>query len=939
MNIKNALLRSVAAVLMSGLLISSVGCSGNGDVTTAATEALQTERPNNISDGSKLQIVTDSATEDISFTSLPLGDVKARSWLLHQARLIADNITKDMESLSPDCKSEGDDRSGWLGGTGDTWERGPYYVRGLVSLAYTLDDAELKSQAQKWIDWTLSSQVSSGAFGPYAATPAELDYWPLMPMLIALEIYADATGDERVIPFLKKYFDWQIKTLPDKPLSEWSQARGGDNILAVYWYMERTGDRSYGALAELLHKQTQKWSEAYTDKAWESSYHAVSVNQSLKLYPIMFALTGENKYIDYYYKGLDSLYIASGRADGMINGDEYLRGILATYGSETCSVVERMLSDEIALLLLRDASIADNLEYITYNAFPQQLLPDGKGQVYFTAENQIDASLGSHGFTSEGGDRSVYGAPGGFPCCIHNYQMGWPLFISSMWMGTSDKGLAAGAYGPCSVTATVGNGTNVTLTEETDYPYEETVTVTVSADKTDTYPIYLRIPEWCDTESAVIKVNGEQLAEYPTPGEYFCLKNEWRDGDRIEMTFPRKITLEYGDNNSVSVRVGGVLFAMALTENKQATDYNPLNWARKVGDNVYSSYSITTDSTWNAVLTQLDFDNPENTFSLTTRNVKNNMTYVQEDAPMLLTAKARVMPSWVKRANNTAGALPVSPVASDKLEGEEITVSFLPYAFTRLRMTSLPWTGDSVIHTAVRTDDNRSLVFENVVATTEARSENDTSYSSVKCDMKLTASASYSKDLTFILSVNNKEVDKLTLKKGETRMNVSKYVLRNSRHNKITLTLDNGELLPRDISVALELICGELSVSRYEAEFAKILGKAYSAGSHITGIDNTGDGIKLTVTVPENGEYLIRSFYSAPMSEATHTLKINGAACGKFEYKKTKDGKGAFSDDIYSDIHISLPAGEHEIEIVRMPDDEGSAELDALEIAVEVKKF
>ena len=62
-----------------------------------------------------------------------------------------------------------------------------------------------------------------------------------------------------------------------------------------------------------------------------------------------------------------------------------------------------MLCDEIALYLLRDASIADHLENVAYNALPQQLLPDGRGQVYFTMQNQIMANLGSHGFTSDGG--------------------------------------------------------------------------------------------------------------------------------------------------------------------------------------------------------------------------------------------------------------------------------------------------------------------------------------------------------------------------------------------------------------------------------------------------------------------------------------------------------------------------------------------------------
>ena len=334
--------------------------------STGSETEVETEPPVLLGEPRDVLITTKGAVDNMKFSPLPLGQVQAASWLKNQLLLQAEQVTKQFEALSPDCKSEGDNRSGWLGGSGESWERGSYYTRGLIASAYVLDDADMKAQAQKWIDWTLNSQVESGAFGPFANDPEKLDYWPLMPMLMALELYYDATGDERVIPFLQNYFAWEAEALKTKNLTSWARVRGGDNIFAVLWLYEKTGDESLLDLCKLLYKQTFDWETAYDEEAWLGTYHIVNAQQSFKLFPVMYAVTGDDRYLDVYYEGIENIYMASGRQDGMSNGDEMSRGIDGVYGNETCAVVERMLCDEIALYLLRDATIADHLELVTY---------------------------------------------------------------------------------------------------------------------------------------------------------------------------------------------------------------------------------------------------------------------------------------------------------------------------------------------------------------------------------------------------------------------------------------------------------------------------------------------------------------------------------------------------------------------------------------------
>lgn len=105
--------------------------------------------------------------------------------------------------------------NGWLGGDGDQWERGPYWIDGLLPLAYILDDAELIAKVKPWIEWTLASQKENGYFGPdtdYENTIVGIqrnncgDWWPKMVMLKVMQQYYSATGDKRVIDFMTKIF-------------------------------------------------------------------------------------------------------------------------------------------------------------------------------------------------------------------------------------------------------------------------------------------------------------------------------------------------------------------------------------------------------------------------------------------------------------------------------------------------------------------------------------------------------------------------------------------------------------------------------------------------------------------------------------------------------------------------------------------------------------
>src|SRR3954447_12753459 len=95
------------------------------------------------------------------FEPLPLGQVRPAGWLRTQLQIQADGLTGHLVDFWPDVA-----RSRWIGGDAEGWERGPYWLDGLIPLAALLEDTRLQALGQHWIDSILASQQPDGWLGP-----------------------------------------------------------------------------------------------------------------------------------------------------------------------------------------------------------------------------------------------------------------------------------------------------------------------------------------------------------------------------------------------------------------------------------------------------------------------------------------------------------------------------------------------------------------------------------------------------------------------------------------------------------------------------------------------------------------------------------------------------------------------------------------------------
>ena len=616
------------------------------------------------------------------FNTLPLGSIRPAGWLLAQMQVQASGLGGHLDEIWADVGSN----SGWLGGSGESWERGPYFVDGLVPLAYQLDDDRLKAKAQKFIEWTLTHQTAEGMIGPASNN----DWWPRMVMLKALIQYQEATGDPRVIPVLERYFAYQRKNLPTRRLRDWGKFRWQDNALAVIWLYNRNGDAGLLELLRLLHAQGFDWQANFADFKYtvpvtaESiklssggglgdlalATHGVNNGQALKTAPVWSILSGDAKDRQGFQQMLDALDKYHGLPNAMFSCDEHLAGRNPSQGTELCTVVETMFSLEQSLAILGDASIGDRLELLAFNALPGTFTDDMWAHQYDQEPNQVEVSLHRRPWTTDGPESNIYGLEPHFGCCTANFHQGWPKFTSSLWMASHDNGLVAAAYAPCEVRTLVG-GQEVALVVETEYPFRDRVRITMRQAGGKEFPLHLRIPDWVQS-GATLRVNG---APQPSPAAstFASIRRAWKAGDVVELQLPMSPRVIRGYNDSASIRRGPLVFSLAIKQ----------DWLKLRDRGQASDWQAFPASAWSYAIAA--DEQSEKAIAVEESKV-GAPPFTQESPGVTMMVKARKIQNW-RAVDGAADPVPKSPVtSSESIE----SITLIPYAAAKLRITAFP---------------------------------------------------------------------------------------------------------------------------------------------------------------------------------------------------------------------------------------------------------
>ena len=624
--------------------------------------------------------------EPSRLVKLPVGAIQPQGWVRRQLELQADGFTGHLTEISRFLKKDG---NAWLAADGQghsPWEEVPYWLKGFGDTGYILGDQRIINEAKVWIEAILSSRQDDGWFGPVANKTGSRrqkgapDMWPNMIALNALQSYYEYTYDPRVLELMQEYFKWQL-TVPDEDFLPpfWQQQRAGDNMASVYWLYNRTGQEYLLHLAEKIQRNMADWTGTV------ASWHNVNIAQCFRAPAIFYQQSRDRHHLQATERNYNMIWGIYGQVPGgMFGGDENCRK--GYYGPrqaiETCGSVEFMLSCEMLLAITGNLTWADRCEDVAFNTFPPALTADLKGLHYLTSPNvcRLDSKNKSPGLQN-GGQMLSYN-PHSYRCCQHNVSHGWPYYAESLWMATPDNGLAAVLYAASEVTAKVGNGQKVTLTEKTRYPFADTIEWKVNTARSVEFPLYLRVPAWC--EEPGLKVNGRSVSVHPEPQTFIVIDRRWNDGDTVALTLPMELKLRYWlrNGNSVSVDRGPLTYSLKIGE----------KYTRYGGTDEWPALEVYPTSAWNYGLVIDPGQTLSKQFDVKEKKwPKDNQPFVTTAAPIEITTKGKKIANWQADHRGLIDEVQPSPVASD--EPTE-TVTLIPMGAARLRISAFPWIGD-----------------------------------------------------------------------------------------------------------------------------------------------------------------------------------------------------------------------------------------------------
>ena len=492
-------------------------------------------------------------------------------------------------------------------------------IEGASYVLQTYPDEKLKAYIDSVLDVVGAAQEPDGyLYTARTINPAHPHHWAgkkrwevedflshelynLGHMVDAACAHYQATGSDKFLNIAKRYADCVIRevgpnagqacVVPGHQIAEMALARlyvltGEkkylDEAKFLLDYRGKTGRRDlYSQSDKPVVEQTEAWG------------HAVRAGYMYAGMADVAALTGDKDYlkaIDAIYNNIVSkkYYITGGvgaRHEGEAFGADYELPNLTSY-NETCAAISMVYLFHRMFLLHGDAKYIDCLERTLYNGVISGMSVDG-GRFFYPNPLSSD---GKYAFNA---DNTVERQPWfGCACCPSNLCRFIPSFPGYMY-AVKDRQLYINLFAGNTATMQVG-GKDVVLEQQTSYPWDGDITITVKKNQAKAFDMLVRIPEWVNGTpvpsdlyqfsdgvkgSYSVKVNGQPVSGNLEKG-YLVISRPWKKGDVVSVHFDmpvRTITAHEkvkADEGRVAVERGPLVYCAEGADNQGFSIFN-----------------------------------------------------------------------------------------------------------------------------------------------------------------------------------------------------------------------------------------------------------------------------------------------------------------------------------------------------------------------------
>lgn len=603
--------------------------------------------------------------------TFPYNSIKPAGWMQKQLEIQANSLSGNLDLIWPDVRD-----SAWIGGDREGWERVPYWLDGMIPLAFLLGDEALIRRAEKYINAILDNQKEDGWICPCTEEErAAYDIWSLFLIGKVLAVYCDFTGSSSAEQGLYKAMKCLYEMLKAEKLQlfDWGKFRWYECVIPLMFLYERYPQAWIKETASILKAQgvdyetfTEEWKHPLN--LWQYHTHIVNIAMMFKYEAVYGTLMGEKitGIADRLWK---FLYKYNGTAVGSFAGDECLSGLDSNRGTELCSIVELMYSCEVLYTLTENPIWVERLEKLAFNALPATMSDDMWTHQYDQMVNQI-ACLNFRGepfFRAKNANESnLFGLEPNYGCCTANFGQGWPKLVLHTFL-QSKKGVVCTMMLPAQLQTEI-KGVPVQLKMETAYPFRMSCRYRVAVEAPVSFELRIRIPKWAKgvcVDGCPVDAKKEYRLEREWTGET-SFTIELADTPHFVSRPRRMKTVEYGP----------LVFSLPIEAEYKMYEYEKDGVERKFP---YCDYELYPQSEWRYGFAGGEINIVEQQGDDIPFSSRNPRLKLKADF-------CRVDWEFADGYEQIAASLPKSRQA---LSGP-MEMEMIPYGCAKLRMTEMP---------------------------------------------------------------------------------------------------------------------------------------------------------------------------------------------------------------------------------------------------------